>query len=81
MDVVLHRTQRLFRLGPFGGRPRSFSTGVFPNRSNNVKGKQEKDASLAYVSSDIFLNVRLKYFIHFRFPMKMLCRKIVNLLC
>ena len=54
MDVVLQGAQRLCRLTPFGGGGRSFSTGVFANRSNNVKGKQEKDASLAYVSSDIF---------------------------
>jgi len=51
MDVVLHRAQRFYRLfPPWGAGARNFSTGVFANRSNNVKEKKEKDTSLAYVS-------------------------------
>ena len=56
MDVVLTRVSRLCRLSPPSGvaGARNFSTGVFANRSNNVKGKREKDTALAYVSEDIF---------------------------
>ena len=55
MDVVLHRAQRLCRLSPpLGAGVGNFSTGVFANRSNNVKDKKEKDTALAYVSQNIF---------------------------
>ena len=55
MDVVLHRAQRFYRLvPPRGAGGRNFSTGVFANRSNNVKDKKEKDTALAYVSENIF---------------------------
>ena len=60
MDVVLHRAQRFYRLfPPWGAGARNFSTGVFANRSNNVKEKKEKDTSLAYVSENIFPYVKL----------------------
>ena len=82
MDVVLHRAKRFYRLfPPWGAGGRSFSTGVFANRSNNVKDKKEKDTALAYVSQNIFLNVKLYKFIYVRFPMKTPYRKIVNLHC
>ena len=83
MDVVLHRAQRFYRLFPPGGAGgRNFSTGVFANRSNNVKDKKEKDTALAYVSQNIFLNVvKLYKFIYVRFPMKTPYRKIVNRPC
>ena len=82
MDVVLHRAQRLCRLSPpLGAGVGNFSTGVFANRSNNVKGRKEKDTALAYVSQDIVLYVKVSKFIMFRFPMKTRYRKIVNLLC